>query len=82
MSKMVPSDELGFHTLLKRFIMQTKSLFNLGKIYSLFSLCEALMPLVCGPMYSFVYNSTINRLPGFFYLFRVIFPLPSLFIFL
>ncbi|XP_022194996.2 proton-coupled folate transporter isoform X2 [Nilaparvata lugens] len=41
---------------------------ELGKVNSLFGVCEALMPLVYGPMYSAVYASTMHTMPGAFFL--------------
>ncbi|XP_055640590.1 solute carrier family 46 member 3-like [Toxorhynchites rutilus septentrionalis] len=41
---------------------------ELGKVNSLFGVAEALMPLVYAPMYTTVYASTINVLPGAFFL--------------
>ncbi|XP_012286336.1 uncharacterized protein LOC105702940 [Orussus abietinus] len=41
---------------------------ELGKVNSLFGVCESLMPLVYGPMYSSVYGATMNTLPGTFFL--------------
>lgn len=41
---------------------------ELGKINSLVGVCEALMPLVYGPMYSAVYQATLNTVPGAFFL--------------
>ncbi|XP_063974474.1 probable peptidoglycan muropeptide transporter SLC46 [Diachasmimorpha longicaudata] len=41
---------------------------ELGKVNSLFGVCESLMPLLYGPMYSSVYASTMNTLPGTFFL--------------
>ncbi|XP_011300353.1 solute carrier family 46 member 3-like [Fopius arisanus] len=41
---------------------------ELGKVNSLFGVCESLMPLVYGPIYSSVYASTMNTLPGTFFL--------------
>lgn len=55
---------------------------ELGKINSLFGVSEALMPLVYGPMYSFVYRSTIKILPGAFFLLGGFLTLPAVFIFL
>ncbi|XP_018334591.1 uncharacterized protein LOC108743517 [Agrilus planipennis] len=55
---------------------------ELGKINSLFGVCEALMPLIYGPMYSLTYKMTINWLPGFFYILGGVLTLPSVFIFL
>lgn len=39
-----------------------------GKVNSLFGVCEALMPLVYGPMYSAVYAATMHTMPGAFFL--------------
>lgn len=41
---------------------------ELGKVNSLFGACEAMMPVLCGPLYSKVYQVTINVLPGAFFL--------------
>lgn len=55
---------------------------ELGKVNSLFGVCEALMPLVYGPMYSAVYRSTMNTLPGAFFLLGGALTLPAVAIFL
>lgn len=54
---------------------------ELGKINSLFGVCEALMPLAYGPMYSLVYSSTIDHVPGAFFLLGGFLTTPALFIF-
>ncbi|XP_069675479.1 probable peptidoglycan muropeptide transporter SLC46 [Periplaneta americana] len=41
---------------------------EIGKVNSLFGVCEALMPLVYGPMYSAVYAATMHTVPGAFFL--------------
>lgn len=41
---------------------------NTGKVNSLFGVCESLMPLVYGPMYSSIYAATMNTFPGTFFL--------------
>lgn len=41
---------------------------ELGKVNSLFGVGEALMPVVCGPLYSKVYQMTVDTLPGTFLL--------------
>ncbi|KAK3928683.1 Thymic stromal cotransporter protein [Frankliniella fusca] len=41
---------------------------ELGKVNSLFGACEAMMPVVCGPLYSKVYQATMDTLPGAFFL--------------
>ncbi|KAE8749045.1 hypothetical protein FOCC_FOCC004212 [Frankliniella occidentalis] len=41
---------------------------ELGKVNSLFGACEAMMPVVCGPLYSKVYQLTMDTLPGAFFL--------------
>ncbi|XP_045469355.1 uncharacterized protein LOC123677009 [Harmonia axyridis] len=40
---------------------------ELGQTFSLFGLCEAFTPLLCGPLYSYVYHQTIENFPGAFY---------------
>ncbi|KRT78916.1 membrane transporter, partial [Oryctes borbonicus] len=55
---------------------------ELGKINSLFGVSEALMPLVYGPMYSFVYKKTIDTVPGSFLLLGGLLTTPAVIIFL
>ncbi|GLV33311.1 uncharacterized protein CBL_12077 [Carabus blaptoides fortunei] len=55
---------------------------ELGKINSLFGVCEALMPLVYGPMYSAVYASTMHTLPGAFFLLGGALTTPAVVIFI
>ncbi|KAI4466973.1 MFS transporter [Holotrichia oblita] len=55
---------------------------ELGKINSLFGVSEALMPLVYGPMYSYVYKRTIDTVPGSFLLLGGFLTTPAILIFL
>ncbi|CAH1392872.1 unnamed protein product [Nezara viridula] len=55
---------------------------ELGKINSLFGVCEAVTPLIYQPLYSFVYQKTINTLPGAFFLVGSSLTLPTVLIFL
>ncbi|XP_014223806.1 solute carrier family 46 member 3-like [Trichogramma pretiosum] len=41
---------------------------ELGKVNSLFGVCEAIVPLVYGPMYSSIYAATFDNFPGTFFL--------------
>lgn len=52
-----------------------------GKVNSLFGLAEATMPLVYGPLYSRVYISTLNILPGAVFLLGAVLTLPAIVIF-
>ncbi|EFA05308.1 probable peptidoglycan muropeptide transporter SLC46 isoform X2 [Tribolium castaneum] len=54
---------------------------ELGKVNSLFGACEALMPLVYGPMYSATYAATINVMPGAFFILGGILTVPAVLIF-
>ncbi|EFA05964.2 lysosomal proton-coupled steroid conjugate and bile acid symporter SLC46A3 [Tribolium castaneum] len=54
---------------------------ELGKINSLFGVSEALMPLVYGPMYNIVYETTIKVLPGSFFLLGGALTAPAIVIF-
>ncbi|XP_043267795.1 solute carrier family 46 member 3-like [Venturia canescens] len=55
---------------------------ELGKVNSLFGVCESLMPLVYGPMYSSVYAATMNTFPGTFFLLGGGLTVPAVFSFL
>lgn len=54
---------------------------ELGKVNGLFGVCEALMPLVYGPMYGSVYARTLDTLPGAFFLLGGALTVPAVFIF-
>ncbi|CAG9834060.1 unnamed protein product [Diabrotica balteata] len=54
---------------------------ELGKVNSLFGVCEALMPLLYGPMYNATYSATIHFMPGAFYILGGILTVPAVIIF-
>ncbi|XP_045465633.1 proton-coupled folate transporter-like [Harmonia axyridis] len=54
---------------------------ELGKVNSLFGACEALMPLIYGPMYSGTYAATLNIMPGLFFILGGILTIPAVIIF-
>ncbi|KAJ1519546.1 hypothetical protein ONE63_004825 [Megalurothrips usitatus] len=54
---------------------------ELGKVNSLFGACEAMMPVVCGPLYSKVYQVTMEVLPGAFFLMGGVITAPAFCIF-
>lgn len=54
---------------------------ELGKVYSLFGVAEALMPLVYAPMYTTVYTATLKTLPGAFFLLGGALTAPAVIIF-
>ncbi|XP_019880553.1 proton-coupled folate transporter isoform X2 [Aethina tumida] len=54
---------------------------ELGKVNSLFGTCEALMPLLYGPMYSATYAATINFMPGAFFILGGVLTVPAVIIF-
>lgn len=55
---------------------------ELGKVNSLFGVCEALMPLLYGPMYSATYAATMETLPGAFLLLGGGLTIPAVIIFM
>ncbi|CAB0044529.1 unnamed protein product [Trichogramma brassicae] len=46
----------------------TDMMIYIGKVNSLFGVCEAIVPLVYGPMYSSIYAATFDNFPGTFFL--------------
>lgn len=54
----------------------------LGKMNSLFGVCEGLTPLIYGPMYSAVYRATMSIMPSLFYLVGGGFMIPAAVLFL
>ncbi|KAK9497833.1 hypothetical protein O3M35_003749 [Rhynocoris fuscipes] len=55
---------------------------ELGKINSLFGVCEAVVPIIYQTLYSFVYNRTINTVPGAFFLVGSFLTVPTLLVFM
>ncbi|XP_044728955.1 uncharacterized protein LOC123292386 [Chrysoperla carnea] len=55
---------------------------ELGQVMSIFGVCEALMPLVYGPMYGAVYSKTMHTMPGAFFVLGGLLTIPALVIFL
>ncbi|CAD7077737.1 unnamed protein product [Hermetia illucens] len=55
---------------------------ELGRLYSVLGITEALSGFIFPPLYSQIYSSTIESFPGAFYLFSEIFLVPTLFIFI
>ncbi|KAL4120330.1 hypothetical protein QTP88_013046 [Uroleucon formosanum] len=55
---------------------------ELGKVNSIFGVCEALVPLIYGPMYSSVYKHTLKTFPGAFFLLGGLLTAPAAIIFL
>ncbi|XP_032684200.1 solute carrier family 46 member 3-like [Odontomachus brunneus] len=55
---------------------------ELGKVNSLFGVCESLMPLIYGPMYSAIYAATMNTFPGTFFIAGGCMTMPAVFAFL
>lgn len=81
-SKLVPSDELGaFITTNHNHIITNIDSLLPGKLNSLFGACEALMPLLYGPMYSATYAATINSMPGAFFILGGVLTVPAVIIF-
>ncbi|KAF5269815.1 hypothetical protein FQR65_LT05861 [Abscondita terminalis] len=74
---LVGTTQIAIKSLISKLVAPDE----LGKIYSLFGVCEALMPLIYAPLYSLVYKWTINVVPGAFYLMGGVLTLPSVFIF-
>ncbi|XP_050421662.1 solute carrier family 46 member 3-like [Adelges cooleyi] len=55
---------------------------ELGKVNSLYGVCEAMVPLIYGPMYSAVYKATLKTVPGAFFLLGGALTAPAALIFL
>ncbi|XP_025206750.1 uncharacterized protein LOC112602730 [Melanaphis sacchari] len=55
---------------------------ELGKVNSIFGVCEAIVPLIYGPMYSSVYKHTLKTFPGAFFLLGGLLTAPAAVIFL
>ncbi|XP_003703016.1 putative peptidoglycan muropeptide transporter SLC46 [Megachile rotundata] len=55
---------------------------ELGKVNSLFGVCESMMPLVYGPMYSSIYAATMKTFPGTFFIVGACLTMPAVFAFL
>lgn len=54
---------------------------ELGQSNSLFGAFEAIMPLICGPLYSYSYNYTIGFFPGAIFILTALIHFPVFFLF-
>ena len=54
--------------IIRRGIINIIAIFFSGKVNSLFGVCEAIVPLIYGPMYSYIYRTTLETMPGAFFL--------------
>lgn len=85
-SKLVPPDELGTWNIIlheNHFYRAINHAVTFsGKVNSLFGVCEALVPLIYGPMYSAVYKATLKTVPGAFFLLGGALTAPAALIFL
>ncbi|KAK4884688.1 hypothetical protein RN001_000959 [Aquatica leii] len=54
---------------------------ELGKLSALTGMCEALMPVAYGSIYNLIYKSTIDTLPGTFYLVGSVLSVPTIALF-
>lgn len=50
---------------------------ELGKVNSLLGVCESLMPLIYGPMYSSIYAATMKTFPGTFFIVGACMTMPA-----
>lgn len=80
-SKLVKNDELVRQSRLIWSRKIHKNIFQ-GKVNSLIGIAEGLMPLIYAPMYTQVYQATLDVFPGAFYLLGGALTLPAVFIFL
>ncbi|XP_076247991.1 putative peptidoglycan muropeptide transporter SLC46 isoform X2 [Calliopsis andreniformis] len=56
----------------------TDWMIYLGKVNSLFGVCESLMPLVYGPMYGFIYAASMKTFPGMFFVVGACMTMPAI----
>ncbi|XP_055381794.1 proton-coupled folate transporter [Condylostylus longicornis] len=68
---------ISLKTIISLFVLPEE----LGRIYSVLGIADALGTFIFTPMYSSLYNATVANFPGAFYLFSEIFLVPSSFIF-
>ncbi|XP_016767384.1 uncharacterized protein LOC100578557 isoform X2 [Apis mellifera] len=55
----------------------TDWMIYLGKVNSLLGVCESLMPLIYGPMYSSIYAATMKTFPGTFFIVGACMTMPA-----
>ncbi|XP_078036330.1 putative peptidoglycan muropeptide transporter SLC46 [Augochlora pura] len=66
---------------MRSIVSKLVSADELGKVNSLFGVCESLMPLVYGPMYSSIYGATMKSFPGTFFIVGACMTMPAVFAF-
>ncbi|XP_025202225.1 uncharacterized protein LOC112599518 isoform X2 [Melanaphis sacchari] len=70
-------------------IISMKSIINkiipaeeLGQVSAVTSIGENVIPILCGPLYSYVYESTLSYFPGAYFLVTAAITVPTIFIYL
>lgn len=70
------------YVAMKSMLSKLVSANELGQVLAIFSLVETMIPGIFKPLYSIIYQKTLHRLPGAFYIFGGILNIPGIFIFL
>ncbi|KAI8115456.1 Thymic stromal cotransporter protein [Lucilia cuprina] len=55
---------------------------ELSKMFSIFSICQPLAQLIFTPIYSDIYENTVNSFPGAIFLFSEVFAVPNIIVFI
>lgn len=73
---------IAAHISLRSMLAKVASPNELGQVYSIFGVCQALAHFIFSPLYNLMYKSTIMIFPGAFYLFSVVVKTMGLFFFI
>uniref|UniRef100_A0A1A9WT06 Major facilitator superfamily (MFS) profile domain-containing protein n=1 Tax=Glossina brevipalpis TaxID=37001 RepID=A0A1A9WT06_9MUSC len=55
---------------------------ELSKMFSIFGICQPIVQIIFTPIYSYIYESTVNTFPGTFFLFSEIFAITNILVFI
>jgi len=81
-SSIVAGDELSKSLSLVNLLSHISCAIFLGKMYSIFGISEPIGQFIFPPIYSAIYQSTVDSFPGAFFLFGEIFYIPNVLVFM
>lgn len=63
------------------WITETSMFLPVGQVTAVTSIGENIVPIICAPVYSFVYKSTVDFFPGAYFLLTAAITFPTIFIY-
>jgi len=90
-NKIIPAQELGEYRYLYNShtygyhstVLQFHCCFSfVGQVSAVTGIGENVIPIFCGPLYSYVYESTVDFFPSAYFLVTAVITVPTIFLYL